>query len=84
MLRIPSWAQKFPIDINGDVNYEILDGYIKIYGLNTNQSIGIKFQLPNRKIVLNHRKRNIEVNLIGDNIISMENFDAKLTFFPKI
>ena len=84
MLRIPSWAQKFPIDINGDVNYEIFDGYIKIYGLNTNQSIDIKFQLPNRKIVLNHRKRNIEVNLIGDNIISMENFDAKLTFFPKI
>ena len=84
ILRIPSWAQKSPIDINGDVTYEILDGYIKIYGLNTDQNIEVKFHLPNRRIVLKHRKRDIEVNFIGDNIISMENFDAELTFFPKI
>ena len=83
-IRIPSWALSQSIEINDNINYEIINGYMKISNTRPSQKIQITFNSKRRKVILNHRTRDIGVFLDYDNVVSMENFGADLTFFPEI
>ena len=81
-VRIPSWATNLPIEVTGTVGHVIDDEFIKISETKPDQEVDIKFQLQRREIILNHRKRKINVTLMGDNVETMDNFGANCTFFP--
>ena len=81
-VRMPSWVDQNLVKIDGYMDSsQINNGYLKIDRPRVNDWIKIKFNLPQRELVLEHACRNIHVRLSGDAVVAMENFGAELTFF---
>ena len=81
-VRMPSWVDQNLVKIDGYMDSsQINNGYLKIDRPRVNDWIKIKFNLPQRELVLEHACRNIHVRLSGDAVVAMENFGADLTFF---
>jgi DUF1680 family protein len=79
---MPSWVDQNLVKVDGYMDSsQINNGYLKIHRPRVNDWIKIKFNLPQRELVLEHACRNIHVRLRGDAVVAMENFGAELTFF---
>ena len=81
-VRIPSWLDNDSVTVDGNVvSPQINNGYLEINQPRLNDWIKIKFNLPQRELILEHACRNIHVRLRGDAVVAMENFGADHTFF---
>jgi hypothetical protein len=81
-VRIPSWLDHDSVTVDGnDISPQIKNGYLEINQPRLNDWIKIKFNLPQRELILEHACRNIHVRLHGDAVVAMENFGADHTFF---
>lgn len=82
LVRIPDWVDhnQLALGQTGEPpRYN--NGYLCLAHPTVGRWIAIEFPLARRDISLAHRTRNIRVQLRGDEIIAMENFGARLTFF---
>ena len=84
-VRLPSWVNRDELCVSGlSQSFRFTNGYLMIPSPLLNHPIGIEFRLAEREIVLEHRKRQIGVQLRGDSVAGMDNFGADLTFFDPI
>ena len=60
------------------------EGYLMFSQPPVNQIISLEFSLFPQEITLNHRERQIRTRLRGDEVVTMDNFGADLTFFDPI
>ena len=84
-VRIPSWVGRDEVALQG---YEgspcWSNGYLLLPEPPVGEWISITVPLKEREIVLQHKTRNIRVQLRGDEVMKMEHPGADLTFFPVI
>lgn len=84
-VRIPPWVDPQTIVLHGvDGPLQITNGYLLIATPPVNRWIDVIFPLAIETIRLQHRTRQIRVQLQGDAVVAMENFGADLTFFDPI
>lgn len=81
-VRVPSWVQTSQISVRGAREApRQTNGYLYIARPPLNRTMTFEFPLTERKIVLDHRTRQIRARLRGDEVVAMDNFGANLTFF---
>ena len=83
-VRIPPWVQRNEIEIEGtDEIPRWTDGHLFFANPPMEQTIAVKFPLKDQQLTLSEsvHMHPIQVNLRGDAVASMDNFDAELTFF---
>ncbi len=84
-VRIPSWVERQELVVTGTDQAPIFDnGYAFFPQSPVDRSIGIRFPLSEREIILKHKTQNIRLRLRGDAVAAMENFGAELTFFDPL
>jgi hypothetical protein len=84
-IRVPSWVQ------HDRIAYENFPGtphrfgaYLFLPDLPVNVPLHVRYELPERQLLLHHRTRDIRVQLRGDAVRAMDNFGADLTFFDSL
>ena len=84
-VRIPTWVAPESVTVSG-VDDEPCwhNGYLVFSRPAINRWIEIRFELAEQELVLNHRTREIKLQLRGDSVVAMSNFGADLTFFPSL
>ena len=84
-VKVPSWVHPMDVEIEGTPEKpEFINGYFLFTHPPIDKKISLKLNMPTRKITLKHRTRDIRVVLLGDEVQSMENHGADLTFFPSL
>jgi len=83
-IRLPSWVDRSQLRVEGSTGYRILESYLLISEPRVGEAIKVSYPLAESDLVLHHRTLNIRARLLGDTVVSMDNFGAELTFFPPI
>ncbi len=84
-VRIPSWVDRGQLILRGiSEEPRYTNGYLFLAHPPRNRWISIDFPLPRRELTLRHQTRDIRVRLRGDEVVSMDDFGANLTFFDCI
>ena len=84
-VRVPPWVRVEEIKIQGVCGKpKVSNGYLMFSQPPVNQIISLEFSLFPQEITLNHRERQIRTRLRGDEVVTMDNFGADLTFFDPI
>ena len=84
-IRVPSWVQHDCIACENFPNEPRRFGdYLFLPQAPVNVPLCMKYELPERQLLLSHRTRDIQVRLRGDAVVAMDNFGADLTFFDPL
>ena len=83
-IRVPNWFEDDPATLADGNNLRYEDGYWHRDQSATVQSLDLPLALTKHSVVLRHRTRDIQVNMKGDSVVSMENHGADLTFFDNL
>jgi len=84
-VRIPPWVDQQHLKIEGVVGTpRPTNGYLLFPNPPVNRVISLKFPLAKSEVKLKHRTHDIRARLQGDEVVSMDNFGADLTFFDPI
>ena len=84
-VRVPPW-----VDVSGIIGLgtqepvRCVSGYLFIARPPVNAPLVLELPLAEQELTLDHRTRQIRVQLRGDEVVAMENFGADLTFFEPI
>ena len=86
LVQLPAWVQTDQIRIDpAHTDFTIDSTDLRIGRLAVNQTVGVRFPLPETQITLTHHHDHpIEVLLCGDRVTAMDSLGAKLTFFPDL
>ncbi len=81
-VRIPPWVDRKHITVAGlEPPHRFTNQYLFIADAPVATPIKIGFDLAAQDMVLKHRTRDIRVRLRGDEVVTVDNFGADLTFF---
>lgn len=84
-VRLPSWIDRDSVHVeNAEWMWCVDGGAIVLSAAQVDNPITVHFPLVKRMLTLEHRTRDIRVQLRGDSVISMDNFGADLTFFDPL
>ena len=84
-VRIPPWVDIDALKIEGaTAPTRTTNGYLLFPNPATNRPLTLNFPLTEQHITLNHRTRDIEVRVRGDQVIAMQNHGADLTYFDPL
>lgn len=84
-VRMPPWIPTDPIVDGCELRqHRRIGNYLFFPDPPINRALEIRFPLPERRMVLHHRTREICVHLRGSRVTAIDNFGADLTFFPPI
>jgi hypothetical protein len=83
-IRLPTWVDRTKLRVNGTAKFQVINGYILIAKPALEEPVQVSYPVSKSELVLNHRTREIRARLLGDTVVSMDNFGAELTFFPPI
>lgn len=83
-VRVPTWA-KDPPQLTGVVEQPVRSGgYLLLAHPPVDAPLMFAIRLPAAELLLRHRTRDIRVRLRGDEVVAMDNFGQKHTFFDPI
>ena len=84
-VRLPPWVERRDLRLEGIRDQPLFtNGYAFIARPPINRSIAFAFPLVEQDLTLKHRTRDIRVHLRGDEVATMQNFGADLTFFDPL
>ena len=84
-VRMPPWVDQQHLRIEGVVGTpRSTNGYLLFPNPPVNRVISLEFPLADSEVKLKHQTRDIRARLRGDEVVSMDNFGADLTFFDPI
>lgn len=82
-VRIPAWVDRDGLTVTGSERWRFAGDFLFVPRPTVGGPINIAFDLPERRITLHHRTREIRVRLRGDEVTAMDNYGADLTYFPQ-